>query len=1524
MRKFLPNKQGLYDPKYEKDSCGIGFVANIYDIPSRKIIDYGLNILSNLTHRGAVSADPKAGDGVGILTQIPHQFFQKELAKSNVILPRPDDYAVGMFFLPNNSEERSHCLKVIKENFVRFNIELLFIREVPVKEDVLGVSVVNNRPSIFQFFIKEKVPSRSINQFESTLFLVRRHIELELKSFYFYPVSLSPRTIIYKGMVMSDLLKDFYLDLQDELFISSLSIVHQRFSTNTFPSWELAQPFRFLCHNGEINTLRGNLNWMNARARISQSEYFSEDFKNINPLIFEGISDSAAFDNALEYLIIGGYDIEKAMMLLIPEAWEKNISHSKELNSFYDYHANYIEPWDGPAAMCFTDGRKIGGVLDRNGLRPSRYCETEDGLVLLSSEMGVLDLPPEKVIRRWRLEPGKMFFIDLDQKKIIQNEELKLKYSIEHNFENHLKKNQVFLKEFVSNDTLENDSFSNIDLKKNQIAFGYNKEDISFFLDPIIKTGIEPTGSMGTDTPVSVLSNNHKLLFSYFKQCFAQVTNPPIDPIREELVMSLKNTLGPKPNIFSKPSENKNFRLEIDQPILTNKEMNVLKNISYHSGDKLKSSVIDILFKNSLNGKELEDGIENMCNKAKELILNGVNIIILSDRGFSRVNAPIPSLLGVSALHHFLINEGLRMKVSLVIETGEARELHHFAVLSGFGVEAINPYLAFETINSMVDIENYKIAEDNFIKAANKAQLKIMSKMGISTIRSYCGAQIFDAIGISKDLIDKYFYGTASLIGGMRIENIQKETLDRYNKAFTQEISDDLKLEEGGEYSFRIKGEQHNWSPETITDLQKAVRINSKDSFKKFTDAINNSSSSLSIRSLMNIDNNIDSIDLNLVEPATEIVKRFSTGAMSFGSISKEAHTTLAIAMNRIGGKSNTGEGGEEPERFKVEKNGDSMRSSIKQVASGRFGVTTEYLVNADDIQIKISQGAKPGEGGQLPGHKVDVTIAAVRHSTPGVGLISPPPHHDIYSIEDLAQLIFDLKNVNPKARISVKLVSEFGVGVVAAGVAKCKADHITIAGYDGGTGASPLTSIKNAGTPWEIGLSETQQTLVLNGLRSRISLQVDGGLKTGRDVVIGALLGADEFGFATAPLISIGCIMMRKCHLNTCPVGVATQNPVLRKKFQGTPENVINYFFFIAEEVREIMAKLGIKKFTDLVGRSDLLSKNNNVDKWKSKLIDLSNVLYKPKANSQKDYFNSISQNHNLENVLDNKIIKKCEGIFNGKVKTIKLNEKIFNTDRSFGAMISGKIAMQFGQKGLNEDSIVLNMKGTAGQSFGTFLSKGISLNLEGEGNDYVGKGLSGGRITIIPYKESKYIPDQNIIAGNTVLYGAIEGECYLLGVAGERFAVRNSGAMAVVEGTGDHCCEYMTGGIVMVLGATGVNFGAGMSGGIAYVYDDKQDFTKKCNTAMVSVEKISVSNESDEDNLFDKFSLLERDDLRIKKMLMRHVNYTNSSKAKDILLNFENNLKNFYKVFPLDFRRAIEQNLSKINIKRKNNKLV
>ena len=1301
-------KLGLYDSKYEKDSCGIGLVANIYDIPSRSIIDNALKLLSNLTHRGAVSADPKAGDGVGILTQIPHQFFQKELSVSNTILPRPDDYAVGMFFLPKNKEEKEYCFDIITKYFKKFGLEIIVKRNVPTNKNILGKSIIGKEPSIIQYFVKETKPSQKINQFESKLFLARRNMEIELKSFDFYVVSLSPRVITYKGMIMSNNLGDFYQDFQDELFISSLAIVHQRFSTNTFPSWELAQPFRFLCHNGEINTLRGNVNWMNARARISDSIFFSDEFKDINPLIFEGVSDSAAFDNALEYLVIGGFDIEEAMMLLIPEAWEKNKHHSKQVNSYFNYHSNFIEPWDGPAAMCFTDGKKIGAILDRNGLRPSRYLVTDDGTVLLSSEMGVLPIEPSSVKKRWRLQPGKIFLIDLIEKKIVNNEEIKEKYATKNNYESHLKKNQIFISDIKKNDTSQNMEAKQ--LKLHQTAFGYTKEDISFFLNPMLKSGIEPTGSMGTDTPISLLCNQNKLLYSYFKQCFAQVTNPPIDPIREELVMSLKMSLGSKPNIFSTPEQNNYLRLELDQPILSNDELQSIINLKELTDGKLKTSKVDILFKNSSSGKELQEGIDKICYEVKSQIKDGSNIIILSDKNFSSVNAPIPALLAVSSVHHFLIKEGLRMKVSILLETGEARELHHFSVLFGYGAEAINPYLAFETIDKLSSSKDKKVAKENFVKASGKAILKIMSKMGISTLKSYCGAQIFDAIGLSEELVEKFFCGTSSLIGGINLNQLQRETLDRFNRI--KQLNEDSKLIDGGEYAFRINGEKHAWSPSTISNLQQAVRINSKDSFKDFSNQINDHSKSMfTIRSLFDFKTK-KAISIDEVEKAEEIVKRFSTGAMSFGSISREAHTTLAIAMNRIGGKSNTGEGGEEPERFKKLKNGDSLKSAIKQVASGRFGVTTEYLVNAKDIQIKIAQGAKPGEGGQLPGHKVDEKIAEVRHSTPGVGLISPPPHHDIYSIEDLAQLIFDLKNVNPEARVSVKLVSEFGVGVVAAGVTKCKADHITIAGYDGGTGASPLTSIKNAGTPWELGLAETHQTLVVNKLRDRISLQVDGGLKTGRDVIIGALLGADEFGFSTAPLVSIGCIMMRKCHLNTCPVGVATQNETLRKKFIGTPENVINYFFLVAEEVREIMAALGVKKFDDLIGRSDFLCKQGAIDHWKAKDIDLTKILWRPSTVSQKENFNSSYQNHDIDNVLDLKVIKEAKDVIKGTKRSIQINKLIKNTDRSFGAMLSGEIAKKFGHKGLNEDSIIINLSGTAGQSFGTFLSKGVTLN--------------------------------------------------------------------------------------------------------------------------------------------------------------------------------------------------------------------
>ena len=1497
-------KLGLYDSKYEKDSCGIGLVANIYDIPSRSIIDNALKLLSNLTHRGAVSADPKAGDGVGILTQIPHQFFQKELSVSNIILPRPDDYAVGMFFLPKNKEEKEYCFDIITKYFKKFGLEIIVKRNVPTNRSILGKSIIGKEPSIIQYFVKETKPSQKINQFESKLFLARRNMEIELKSFDFYVASLSPRVITYKGMIMSNNLRDFYQDFQDELFISSLAIVHQRFSTNTFPSWELAQPFRFLCHNGEINTLRGNVNWMNARARISDSIFFSDEFKDINPLIFEGVSDSAAFDNALEYLVIGGFDIEEAMMLLIPEAWEKNKHHSKQVNSYFNYHSNFIEPWDGPAAMCFTDGKKIGAILDRNGLRPSRYLVTDDGTVLLSSEMGVLPIEPSSVKKRWRLQPGKIFLIDLIEKKIVNNEEIKEKYATKNNYESHLKKNQIFISDIKKNDTSQNMEAKQLTL--HQTAFGYTKEDISFFLNPMLKSGIEPTGSMGTDTPISLLCNQNKLLYSYFKQCFAQVTNPPIDPIREELVMSLKMSLGSKPNIFSTPEQNNYLRLELDQPILSNDELQSIINLKELTDGKLKTSKVDILFKNSSSGKELQEGIDKICYEVKSQIKDGSNIIILSDKNFSSVNAPIPALLAVSSVHHFLIKEGLRMKVSILLETGEARELHHFSVLFGYGAEAINPYLAFETIDKLSSSKDKKVAKENFVKASGKAILKIMSKMGISTLKSYCGAQIFDAIGLSEELVEKFFCGTSSLIGGINLNQLQRETLDRFNRI--KQLNEDSKLLDGGEYAFRINGEKHAWSPSTISNLQQAVRINSKDSFKDFSNQINDHSKSMfTIRSLFDFKTK-KAISIDEVEKAEEIVKRFSTGAMSFGSISREAHTTLAIAMNRIGGKSNTGEGGEEPERFKKLKNGDSLKSAIKQVASGRFGVTTEYLVNAKDIQIKIAQGAKPGEGGQLPGHKVDEKIAEVRHSTPGVGLISPPPHHDIYSIEDLAQLIFDLKNVNPEARVSVKLVSEFGVGVVAAGVTKCKADHITIAGYDGGTGASPLTSIKNAGTPWELGLAETHQTLVVNKLRDRISLQVDGGLKTGRDVIIGALLGADEFGFSTAPLVSIGCIMMRKCHLNTCPVGVATQNETLRKKFIGTPENVINYFFLVAEEVREIMATLGVKKFDDLIGRSDFLCKQGAIDHWKAKDIDLTKILWRPSTVSQKENFNSSYQNHDIDNVLDLKVIKEAKDVIKGIKRSIQINKLIKNTDRSFGAMLSGEIAKKFGHKGLNEDSIIINLSGTAGQSFGTFLSKGVTLNLNGEANDYVGKGLSGGRIIVKPFSNSKITSHRNIIIGNTVLYGAIAGECFFSGVAGERFAVRNSGAIAVVEGTGDHCCEYMTGGVIMVLGETGVNFGAGMSGGIAYVYDKEDNFSSKCNFSMVETQKIDKGDSDSFNNIFNKFSFLDSDELRIKELLTRHTNYTNSSRSRFILNNFDEEIKYFVKVLPIDFKKAIE----------------
>jgi Glutamate synthase domain 2 len=1520
----LPEAQGLYDPQYEHDACGVGFIADIRNRKSHEIVRQGLEILRNLTHRGAVGADPLAGDGAGILIQLPDAFLRAEAARQGVTLPAPGSYAAAIVFLPQDPSLRAACETMVERLIKAEGQVLLGWREVPTDGSCLGETVKPTEPKVRMVLVGKGADCADQDAFERKLFVIRKQAENGVPAGAdkdFYIPSLSSRTIVYKGMLLADQVGVYYRDLEDPRMVSALALVHQRFSTNTFPSWRLAHPFRMICHNGEINTLRGNVNWMNARRRAMSSPVLGEDLRKLFPLIAEGQSDTASFDNALELLVMGGYSLPHAMMMLVPEAWAGNPLMDEKRRAFYEYHAALMEPWDGPAAVCFTDGRTIGATLDRNGLRPARYLITDDDKIMLASEMGVLSFPEERIVKKWRLQPGKMLLIDLEQGRLIDDEEIKARLASEKPYRQWLDEAQLVLEELKID--VEPKGFDQATLLDRQQVFGYTQEDLKFLMQPIAVTGQEAIGSMGSDTPIAVLSNRAKSLFSYFKQCFAQVTNPPIDSIREESVMSLVSLIGPRPNLLERNDDApEGKRLEVKQPILTNEDLEKIRRIEQVPNSGFRSVTLDITWPASSGAAGMEKAIESLCRDAQSRVGEGYNILILSDRKVGPERIPVPSLLAVSAVHHHLIREGLRTQVGLVVETGEAREIHHMCCLAGFGAEAVNPYLAFETLEAMRPTlpEQLSSAEvqKRFIKGIDKAILKVMAKMGISTYQSYCGAQIFDAVGLSTAFLNRYFAGTHGRIEGVGLAEVAEESVRRHQTAYSDAPVYRNALDVGGDYAWRVRGEEHAWTSETITAMQHAVRTNSYEKFKEFSRAIDEQSGRLlTLRGLFEIKPAGNGIPLDEVEPAKDIVRRFVTGAMSFGSISYEAHTTLAIAMNRIGGKSNTGEGGEEAERFQPLPNGDSKRSAIKQVASGRFGVTAEYLVNADDIQIKMAQGAKPGEGGQLPGHKVDKNIARVRHSTPGVGLISPPPHHDIYSIEDLAQLIYDLKNVNPAARISVKLVSELGVGTVAAGVAKAKADHITISGFDGGTGASPLTSIKHAGSPWEIGLAETHQTLVLNNLRKRVPVQVDGALRTGRDVIVGALLGADEFGFATAPLIAAGCIMMRKCHLNTCPVGVATQDPDLRKRFKGQPEHVINYFFFVAEEVREWMAKLGARTLDELIGRSDLLDTNKAIAHWKAAGLDFSRLFHK--VDSKGEPVRHVeSQDHALDAVLDRRLIAEARAAIDGGVR-VDIVKPVHNTDRSVGAMLSGEVARVHGQAGLPDDSIAVKLTGTAGQSFGAFTARGVTLELEGEGNDYVGKGLSGGKIVIYPPKASKIVPEDNIIVGNTVLYGATEGEVYFRGVGGERFAVRNSGAIAVIEGVGDHGCEYMTGGCVLVIGPTGRNFAAGMSGGVAYVLDEAGDFARRCNMAMVELEPVTAeeeamrahegqSNDLEAHGLVDVMGDMTRGDAdRIQAMLRNHVHYTGSKRAHDILLNWEYYMPKFVKVMPVDYRRAL-----------------
>jgi glutamate synthase (NADPH/NADH) large chain len=1528
----LPKRQGLYDPVNERDSCGVGFVADMHNGKSHAIIEQGLLILKNLDHRGAVGGDPTMGDGCGILVQIPHRFFAEECRALGFELPQAGHYGIGHLFMPRDPDACRAVEAIVEATIADEGLSLLGWRHVPVRSEGLSPSVRATEPRQRQVLIGSPKPIEDEDAFERRLFLMRKVVSnavvarrAEMPDLAeFYPVCLSSRTIVYKGMVLVRQLGEYYRDLADPRFESALALVHQRFATNTFPSWRLAHPYRFVAHNGEINTLRGNVNWMAARQASVDSDLFGNDISKLWPISYEGQSDTACFDNALEFLIRGGYSLPHAMMMLVPEAWAGNPLMDESRRAFYEYHAALMEPWDGPAAIVFSDGRQIGATLDRNGLRPARYCVTKDGLVVLASEAGTLPIPDEDIIQKWRLQPGRMLLIDLEQGRIVADEEIKRSLAEANPYKDWLRRTQIVLEDLRPVEPRQ--PRTDVSLLDRQQTFGYTQEDLKLLMQPMAVTGQEAVGSMGTDTPLSALSNKSKLLYTYFKQNFAQVTNPPIDPIREELVMSLVSFIGPRPNILDLEGTSRRKRLEVRQPILTNVDLEKIRSIG-HFEDRFDTKTLDITFPAETGAAGMEGALERLCDRAEAAVNGGYNIIVLSDRSVGPDRIPLPALLATAAVHHHLIRRGQRTSVGLVLETGEAREVHHFACLAGYGAEAINPYLAFETLLAMKDEMPEQVDEkeivSRYIKSIDKGLLKVMSKMGISTYQSYCGAQIFDAVGLRSELVDKYFFGTSTNIEGVGLAEIAEETVSRHRDAFGDAPVYRNALDVGGEYAYRLRGEDHVWNPDTVAALQHAVRLNAAERYAEFARLVNEGESLRTVRGLFRIkpaeETGRAPLPLDAVEPAVSIVRRFSTGAMSFGSISKEAHETLALAMNEIGGKSNTGEGGEMSERYRPLPDGRSKRSAIKQVASGRFGVTTEYLVNSDMMQIKVAQGAKPGEGGQLPGHKVDAKIAKVRHSTPGVGLISPPPHHDIYSIEDLAQLIFDLKNVNPVADVSVKLVSEVGVGTVAAGVAKARADHITISGFEGGTGAAPLTSIKHAGSPWEMGLAETQQTLVLNKLRGRVALQADGGIRTGRDVLVAFLLGADEIGFSTAPLIAAGCIMMRKCHLNTCPVGVATQDPVLRKRFKGQPEHVINYFFFVAEELRELMAALGIATVDELVGRSDLLDQRAAIAHWKAKGLDFSRVFHRPEVGPDVAIRHAERQHHPIERVLDRELITGARRAIDGGTPVV-LQAAINNENRAVGGMLSGEVAKAHGHEGLPDDTITVRLTGTAGQSFGAWLAAGVTLDLLGEANDYVGKGLSGGKLIIRPSPKSPALAERSIIVGNTVLYGAIAGECYFRGVAGERFAVRNSGAVAVVEGLGDHGCEYMTGGVVVVIGETGRNFAAGMSGGIAYVLDEDGSFAKRCNLSMVDLEPVE-----EEEDLMQRLhqsgdletkgridilaDMSRRDEERLTALLTNHLAYTDSARARDILDRWAEYRTKFVKVMPVEYRRAIRE---------------
>ena len=1552
-------QNGLYSSAQEHDACGVGFVAHIKGVKTHAIVQGALKILANLDHRGAVGADKLMGDGAGILIQLPDALYREEMVKQGVVLPPPGEYGVGMIFLPKEHASRLACEQEMERAIKAEGQVLLGWRDVPVDRDMpMSPTVREKEPILRQVFIGRGSDVIVQDALERKLYVIRKtaskaigNLHLKHSKEYYVP-SMSSRTVVYKGLLLADQVGTYYLDLKDVRCISALGLVHQRFSTNTFPEWPLAHPYRYVAHNGEINTVKGNYNWMKAREGVMSSPVLGADLQKLYPISFPDQSDTATFDNCLELLTMSGYPISQAVMMMIPEPWEQHTTMDERRKAFYEYHAAMLEPWDGPASIVFTDGRQIGATLDRNGLRPSRYCITDDDLVIMGSESGVLPVPENKIVRKWRLQPGKMFLIDLEQGRMIDDEEIKANLANNKPYKQWIENLRIKLDDVsyserrkrvvdghaaASNRVGEKRITDQISLLDRQQAFGFTQEDLKFLIAPMASAGEEAIGSMGNDSPLAVLSDKNKPLYNYFKQLFAQVTNPPIDPIREAIVMSLVSFVGPKPNLLDINQVNPPMRLEVSQPILDFADMAKLRNIEATTQGKFRSYTLNITYPLVWGREGVEAKLASLCAEAVDAIKGGKNILIISDRAISATQVAIPALLALSAIHQHLVREGLRTTAGLVVETGTAREVHHFGVLAGYGAEAVHPYLAMETLAAMHQDLPGELSADkaiyNYVKAIGKGLSKIMSKMGVSTYMSYCGAQLFEAIGLSSETVEKYFTGTPSRVEGIGIFEVAEEAIRMHKAAFSDDPVLATMLETGGEYAWRTRGEEHMWTPDAIAKLQHSTRSNNWNTYKEYAQLINDQSKRhMTLRGLFEFKlDPTKAIAVDAVEPASEIVKRFATGAMSLGSISTEAHATLAVAMNRIGGKSNTGEGGEDPARYRQElkgipikkgetlksvigaeqvevdlplQDGDSLRSKIKQVASGRFGVTAEYLTSADQIQIKMAQGAKPGEGGQLPGGKVSNYIGRLRHSVPGVGLISPPPHHDIYSIEDLAQLIHDLKNVAPHASISVKLVSEIGVGTIAAGVAKCKSDHVVIAGHDGGTGASPWSSIKHAGSPWEIGLAETQQTLVLNRLRSRIRVQADGQMKTGRDVVIGALLGADEFGFATAPLVVEGCIMMRKCHLNTCPVGVATQDPLLRQKFSGKPEHVVNYFFFIAEEVRQIMAQMGIAKFDDLIGRADLLDTRKGIAHWKANGLDFRRLFAQADVPADVPRYHTQVQEHGLEKALDNVLIAKSRAAID-KGEKVQFMEVTRNVNRSVGAMLSGELT-RVRPEGLPDDTLRIQLEGTGGQSFGAFLAKGITLYLIGDANDYTGKGLSGGRVVVRPSLDFRGEAIKNTIVGNTVMYGATSGEAFFSGVAGERFAVRLSGATAVVEGTGDHGCEYMTGGTVVVLGKTGRNFAAGMSGGVAYVFDEDGKFATRCNTSMVSMDRVMSTTEQHSHDTSD-WHAGESDEELLKRLLQDHHRWTGSKRARELLDTWGESRKQFVKVFPNEYKRAL-----------------